>query len=93
MPTRVARNTSKHFTQQVAEKSPRRAAAETLVVLNDGVQPSDDVDDTAKEVFNDDKSPRCAAAETLVVLNDGVRPSDDVDEAANKACNDIDVND
>jgi hypothetical protein len=93
MPTRVACNTSKHFTYQVAEKSPRRAAAETLVVLNDGVQPSDDVDDAAKEVFNDDTSPRSAAAETLVVLNDGVRPSDDVDEVPNKACNDIDVND
>ncbi len=48
-PTRVARNTSKHSTHQVAKKSPRHAAAETLVVLNDGVQPSDDVDDAAKE--------------------------------------------
>ncbi len=93
MPTRVARNTSKHSTHQVAKKSPRRAAAETLAVPNDGVQPSDDVDDAAKEVFNDDKSPRHAAAETLVVLNDGVQPSDDVDEVANEACNDIDVND
>ena len=26
---------------------------ETLVVLNDGVQPSDDVDEAAKEIFND----------------------------------------
>jgi hypothetical protein len=51
------------------KKSPRHAAAETLVVLNDGVQPSDDVDDVAKEIFDDDKSPRHAAAETLVVLN------------------------
>jgi hypothetical protein len=93
MPTKVALFTSKHFTHKVAEKFPRRAAAETLVILNDGVQPSDDVDDAAKEVFNDEKSPRPAAAETLVVLNDGVQPSDDVDEAANKACNDIDVND
>ncbi len=89
MPTRMARNTSKHSTLQVAEKYPRHAA----VVLNDGVQPSDDVDDAATEVFNDDKSPRRAAAETLVVLNEGVQPSDDVDEVANKACNDIDVND
>ncbi len=71
-PTRVACNTSKHSTHQVAKKSPRGAAAETQVVLNDGVQPSDDVDDVAKEVLKDDKSPRCAAAETLVVLNDGV---------------------
>jgi hypothetical protein len=56
----------------VTEKSLRHAAAETLVVLNGGVQPSDVEDDAAKEVFNDDKSPRRAAAETLVVLNDGV---------------------
>jgi hypothetical protein len=48
MPTRVAHNTSKHSTHQVAEKSPRHAAAETLGVLNDGVQPSDDVDDASK---------------------------------------------
>jgi hypothetical protein len=53
MPTRVSRITTKPSTHQVAENSPRRAAAETLVVLNIGVQPSDDVDEAAKEIFND----------------------------------------
>jgi hypothetical protein len=53
MPTRVSRITTKPSTHQVAEKSPRHAAAETLVVLNDGVRPSDDVDEAAKEIFND----------------------------------------
>ncbi len=53
IPTRVSRITTKPSTCQVAEKSPRRAAAESLVVLNVGVQPSDDVDKAAKEIFND----------------------------------------
>jgi hypothetical protein len=53
MATRVSRITTKPSTHQVAEKSPRHAAAETLVVLNVGVQPSDDVNEAAKEIFND----------------------------------------
>jgi hypothetical protein len=53
MPTRVSRIRTKPSTHQVAEKSPRRVAAETLVVLNDGVRFSDDVDEAAKEIFND----------------------------------------
>ena len=53
MPTRVSRITTKPSTHQVAEKSPRRAAAETLVFLNVGVRPSDDVDEAEKEIFND----------------------------------------
>jgi hypothetical protein len=53
MPTRVSLITTKPSTHQVAEKSPRRAAAETLGVLNVGVRPSDDVDEAAKEIFND----------------------------------------
>jgi hypothetical protein len=53
MPTEVSRITTKPSTHQVAEKSPRRAAAETLVFLNVGVRPSDDVDEAEKEIFND----------------------------------------
>jgi hypothetical protein len=53
MPTRVSCITTKPSTHQVVAKSPRCAAAETLVVLNVGVQPSDDVDEAAKEIFND----------------------------------------
>ncbi len=53
MPTRVSCIRTKPSTHQVSEKSPRHVAAETLVVLNDGVQPSDDVDEAAKEIFND----------------------------------------
>ncbi len=45
--------TIKPSTHQVTEKSPRRAAAETLAVLNVGVQSSDDVDEAAKEIFDD----------------------------------------
>jgi hypothetical protein len=37
----------------VTEKSPRHAAAETLAVLNVGVQSSDDADEAAKEIFDD----------------------------------------
>ncbi len=53
MPTRVSHFRTKPSTHQVDEKSPRRVAAETLVILNDGVQPSDNVDEVAKEIFND----------------------------------------
>ncbi len=53
MPTRVSCFRTKPSTHQVDEKSPRHVAAETLVVLNDEVQPSDDVDKAAKEIFND----------------------------------------
>ncbi len=52
MPTRVSRITTKPSTHQVAAKSPRCSAAETLVVLNVGVRPSDDVDEVTKEIFN-----------------------------------------
>ncbi len=53
MPTRVSHITTKPSTHQVAEKFTRHAAAETLVVLNVGVQPSDDVEEAAKEIIND----------------------------------------